>query len=328
MKSEIWVFIEIRWGKIMEVSLELIGKARELASQDYEVAAILTGDNLEPFFCPLFEAGADKIYAIAHPALTCYRNDLYPGLVTQLAKEYQPAVILMGATVVGRDLAPAVAALLNTGCIADCCQLNFDPQGELLQIVPAFGAHAMATIITPKHRPKIATIRPGVFPKPKNASRTGKIEYLSLSLPSERLIFQEAIHEATSPSSLIVASIVVAGGSGIGSRGGWDMLQELAALLNGALGGTRPAVDDGWVPESQMIGQSGQIIRPDLYIAVGISGDMQHMVGVQEAKVIVAINKDKRAPIFQQADYGIVGDYKVIIPLMLNFLKNKEEVFR
>jgi len=327
MKSEIWVFIEIRWGKIMEVSLELIGKARELASQDYEVAAILTGDNLEPFFCPLFEAGADKIYAIAHPALTCYRNDLYPGLNAQLANKYQPAVILVGATTVGRDLAPAVAALLNTGCVADCCQLYFDAKGELLQIVPAFGIYAMATIVTPNHRPKIATVRPGVFPKPKDTSRTGKIEYLSLSVPSERLIFQEATREAISPSSLIEASVVVAGGSGIGYQAGGDMLQELAILLQGALGGTRPAVDDGWIPESQMIGQSGQIIRPDLYIAVGISGDMQHMVGVQEAKVIVAINKDNRAPIFQHADYGIVGDYKVVIPLMLNFLKNKEEVF-
>ena len=328
MKPEIWVFIEMRWGKIMEVSLELIGKARELASQNYEVAAIIAGDNPGPFFCPLFEAGADKIYAFAHPALTCYRNDLYPGLMTRLANKYQPAVILVGATVIGRDLAPAVAALLNTGCVADCCQLYFDSQGELLQFVPAFGAHAMATIVTPDHRPKIITVRPGVFPKPKNASRTGKIEYLSLSVPSKKLIFQEAVHEAISPSSLTEASVVVAGGSGISSREGWDMLQELAALLHGALGGTRPAVDDGWIPERQMIGQSGQTIRPDLYIAVGISGDMQHMVGVQEAKVIIAINKDKRAPIFQQADYGIAGDYKVVIPFMLNFLKNKEEVFR
>lgn len=326
MKSEIWVFIEIRWGKIMEVSLELIGKARELASQNHEVAAIVTGDNPGPFFCPLFEAGADKIYAFAHPALICYRSDLYPGLMARLANKYQPAVVLVGATVVGRDLAPAVAALLNTGCVADCCQLYFDTEGELLQIVPAFGVQAMATIVTPDHQPKITTVRPGVFPKPKNASRPGKIEYLSLSLPSERLILQESAHEAISSSSLIEASIVVAGGSGIGSQEGWDMLQELAGLLHGALGGTRPAVDDGWIPESQMIGQSGQIIRPDLYIAVGISGDMQHMVGVQDTKVIVAINKDKRAPIFQQADYGIIGDYKVVIPLVLNFLKNKKEV--
>jgi electron transfer flavoprotein alpha subunit len=298
-----------------------------LASQNYEVAAILTGDNLNPFLSPLIKAGADKIYVFAHPALTSYRSDLYPSLIAQLANKYQPAVILVGATTIGRDLAPAVAALLYTGCVADCCQLYFDAKGELLQIVPAFGIHAMATIVTPNHWPKIATVRPGVFPKPKDASCTGKIEYLSLSLPPERLIFQEAIRETISPSSLIEASVVVAGGSGIGCHEGWDMLQELAILLHGALGGTRPAADDGWIPESQMIGQSGQIIRPDLYIAVGISGDMQHMVGAQDAKVIVAINKDKRAPIFQQADYGITGDYKVVIPLMLNFIKNKEEDF-
>jgi len=327
MKPEIWVFIETRWGKIMAVSIELIGQARKLASQNYEVAVILTGDNLNPFLSPLIKAGADKIYVFAHPALTSYRSDLYPSLIAQLANKYQPAVILVGATTIGRDLAPAVAALLYTGCVADCCQLYFDAKGELLQIVPAFGIHAMATIVTPNHWPKIATVRPGVFPKPKDASCTGKIEYLSLSLPPERLIFQEAIRETISPSSLIEASVVVAGGSGIGCQEGWDMLQELAILLHGALGGTRPAADDGWIPESQMIGQSGQIIRPDLYIAVGISGDMQHMVGAQDAKVIVAINKDKRAPIFQQADYGITGDYKVVIPLMLNFIKNKEEDF-
>jgi len=192
MKPEIWVFIETRWGEIMAVSIELIGQARKLALQNYEVAAILTGDNIDPFLSPLIKAGADKIYVFAHPALTSYRSDLYPSLIAQLANKYQPAVILVGATTVGRDLAPAVAALLNTGCVADCCQLYFDAKGELLQIVPAFGIYAMATIVTPNHRPKIATVRPGVFPKPKDTSRTGKIEYLSLSVPSEKINFSRS----------------------------------------------------------------------------------------------------------------------------------------
>lgn len=323
-EQDIWVFVEQHQGKPCGVSLELLGKARQLADKAcWQVVAILVGHGVESLAPVLIASGAGLVYLLEHPVLEYYRGDLYPPVVARLVQERRPAVMLFGATAAGRDLAPAVAALVKTGCAADCCGLELEADGGLLQIVPAFGGQMMATIVTPAHRPQIATVRPGVFLKPAPVPREGSVERIPVELPVEKMRLAGAVWQRKQPSSLVAARIVVAGGAGVDSREGWDLLRELADVLQGSLGGSRPALDAGWIEENQMIGQSGRTIRPDLYIAVGISGDIQHMVGVREAKVIVAINSDPLAPVFRQSDYGIVGDCREVVPVLLKFLKKR-----
>lgn len=318
---DIWVFIEQYQGEPCGVSLELLGKARQLADRVcWQVIAILVGHGGKSISPVLITSGADLVYLLEHSLLEYYRGDLYPPVVARLVQEFHPAVMLFGATAAGRDLAPAVAALVKTGCTADCCDLELEADGRLLQIVPAFGGQMMATIVTPVYRPQIATVQPGVFSRPAPGSREGRVKCVPVELPVEKMRLAGAVWEQKRPSSIDTARIVVAGGAGVGSREGWDLLRELADVLRGSLGGSRPSLDDGWIEENRMIGQSGCTIHPDLYIAVGISGDIQHMVGVREAKVIVAINSDPLAPVFRQSDYGIVGDYREVVPVLLKFL--------
>lgn len=321
----ILVFAEQFGGNISPVTYELLGKASTLAAvRGCEVNAALLGHNVEHCAESLIAYGARRVYIYHHPELEYYRSDLYPALLAELARQLKPEVILFGATYAGRDLAPAVAALLGTGCSADCCDLSFNQNGNLEQIVPAFGGKIMAAILTPSHRPQIATVRPGVFPLPEpDIADRGEIIRPEFTLPREKIRLLEITREDAAPSTLAGAHTVVAGGAGVKDRKGWEMLAELAKCLGAALGGTRPAMDQGFIPESRMIGQSGHTIRPDLYIGVGISGDIQHMVGITEAKTIVAVNKDPKAPVFKQADYGIVGDYREIVPELIKLLKNK-----
>jgi len=326
---DIWVFVEQHQGEPCSVSLELLGKARQLADKTcWQVVAILAGRDVESLSPVLITSGADLVYLLEHPVLEYYRSDLYPPVIARLIQKYRPAVMLFGASAAGRDLAPSVAALVKTGCAADCCDMELEADGGLLQIVPAFGSQMMATIVTPAHRPQIATVRPGGFSRPAPGSREGRTERIPVELPAGEIRLADAVWEQMQPSSLAAARIVVAGGAGVGSREGWDLLHELADVLRGSLGGSRPALDAGWIEENQMIGQSGCTIRPDLYIAVGISGDIQHMVGVREAKVIVAINNNPLSPVFRQSDYGIVGDYREVVTVLLKSLKrlSKESI--
>jgi len=324
-KGSLWVFIEQYKGAPKQVSLELIAKARALADKfDLHVAALLIGDNVRNISPILINAGADTVFLMEDPLLGQYRSDFYAPVILDLIKKGNPVAVFFGATPTGRDLAPAVAALAETGCTADCIDLDLTENGALLQTVPAFGGRMMAVIVTPERRPQIATVRPGVFQQAWFPEHEGRVVGILPQLPPAKFDLVEFVEESLQPSLLPSARVVVAGGAGVDSREGWELLRELTGVLQGALGGSRPALDNGWIQESQMIGHSGSTIRPDLYIAVGISGDVLHMVGVQDAKVIVAVNSDSRAPIFSNSDYGIIGDYREVIPVLINAVKKKQ----
>ena len=324
-KENLWVFVEQYKGEPKQVSLELIAKARLLADKSgLRVCAVLIGDNVRNISPVLINAGADTVFLLEDPLLRQYRSDFYAPVILDLIRKGKPGAIFFGATPAGRDLAPAVAALAGTGCTADCIDLELSESGALLQTVPAFGGRMMAVIVTPEQRPQIATVRPGVFQQAWFPEHDGRVVDILPQLPPAKFDLVEFVEESLQPSLLPSARVVVAGGAGVDSREGWELLRELTGILQGALGGSRPALDNGWIQESQMIGHSGSTIRPDLYIAVGISGDVLHMVGVQDAKVIVAVNSNSRAPIFSRSDYGIVGDYREVIPVLINALRKKQ----
>lgn len=320
--NDIWLFAEQRYGRVLNVALELTSKAREMASnRGSQVCAVLLGKNVEKEAGRLAAAGADIIYLVEDDMLEHYRPDLYPVLLSRLAAAGSPAVMLFGATAAGRDLAPSVAARLQTGCSADCCDLILDETGALQQVVPAFGGRVMATIVTPRHRPQVATVRPGVFKQRKIAGGRGDIIRPELEIPAGTLKLLACGTTPGTEAQITSARKIVAGGAGIKNEAGWELLRALAGELGGAPAGTRPAVDEGFITEDRMVGQSGHTVRPDLYIAAGISGDIQHMVGVKEARLIIAINNNPAAPIFQQCDFGIVGDYREVLPALLEALK-------
>ena len=324
-KEDLWVFVELYKSEPKQVSLELIAKARILADKfGLCVCALLIGNDVKNISPVLINAGADTVFLLEHPLLRQYRSDFYAPVILDLIRKGKPGAVFFGATPTGRDLAPAVAALAGTGCTAGCIDLELTENGALLQTVPAFGGRMMAVIVTPEQRPQIATVRPGVFQQTGFSKRDGRVVDILPELPPAKFDLVEFVEESLQPSLLPSARVVVAGGAGVDSREGWELLRELTGALQGALGGSRPALDNGWVQESQMIGHSGSTIRPDLYIAVGISGDVLHMVGVQDAKVIVAVNSNSRAPIFSRSDYGIVGDYREVIPVMIDAVKKKQ----
>jgi electron transfer flavoprotein alpha subunit len=257
------------------------------------------------------------------PLLRSYQSDAYLPPLLDLAETRGPGIILLGATLQGLDLAPSLAARLKTGLAAHCIDLSVDELGHLVQLVPAPGQATVATIVCPNHWPQMATVKPGTFPISIQTGRTGQIVRIPVMLKVEdvRLVVEDAGATACDDASeLSEAKVVVAGGAGIGSTDGWSLLEALAARLAGSVGASRPAVDAGWAPIQQMIGHSGRSIRPKVYIGVGISGDMLHMVGMSDAQLAVAINNNARAPIFAQVDLGIVGDYREVIPALLEAL--------
>jgi electron transfer flavoprotein alpha subunit len=323
-EPQIWVFIEQRRHVVHDVGLELLGKARELADQaGARVAALLLGDSVTPLADTLISFGADMVLVADHPALEPYRLLPYTQVLAEACRGRQPDIMLIGATSLGVELAPRLAARLRTGLSAHCIDLQFDADGHLLQMVPGWGGGVVATIKTPEHRPQMATVMPGVMKKPQPAPRSGQVipvtigEDLDLSGPQVLEVHREEPQELP----LETAEVVVAGGFGVGGPEGWKLLEELARLLGGAVGATRPPVDEGWAAEEQMIGQSGKTVRPRLYIGVGISGMSHHMVGMDESEFVVAINTDPKAAIFEYADLAIVGDYREIIPLLLDELR-------
>jgi len=322
----VWVFAEQRRGELAPVTAELLGEARRLAEVlNVKVAAVLLGDGVEPLSQALLTAGAHKVYLAEHPRLADFLEETYAAAVSELALKFQPEIILAGATYLGRAFIPQVAAALKTGLTADCTAFAIDPdQRLLLQTRPAFGGNIMATIITPRTYPQMATARPGVFkPATPATSSTGEVIRVDLAAlgKSPRCRFVGTVAEIKERIPLSAAEVIVAGGRGLKDAKHVKLLEELADLLGGAVGATRAVVDAGWIPYAHQIGQTGKTVSPKLYIACGISGASQHVVGMQSSDVIVAINKDPQAPIFQVADVGLVGDLFEIVPALIQAIK-------
>ncbi len=321
----IWVFAEQEENCLAEISLELLTAARILSRKrgGAEVSAVLLGHDVGKLADQLLIYGADRVLRADHPGLKRYLTLPYTRVVCELIRQKKPEIFLLPATSCGSDLAARAAARLNAGLSAHCTQLDINDQGELMQVVPAFGGKVMATILCRDRRPQMATIRPGVFQKGGPVERKGVIEDVPFAISPEdaKQEIVELRWEKRSTRSMEEAEVVVAGGAGVGSREDWQWIENLSGILHGAVGGTRPPLDEGWIAEEQMIGQSGKTIRPKLYIGVGISGVIQHVVGIQDAKTIIAINNDPKAAIFQTADLGVVSDFRQIIPLLIEEIK-------
>lgn len=326
----VWVFAEQRDGKLMPVTFELLGEGRQLAEKiGTNLCAVLCGENVSGLAGELIAYGADKVYIMEAPELKNYTNDAYTIAIYNAIQKYKPEIFLFGATHIGRDLAPSLAAKCGTGLTADCTKLEIDPEDKkLLQTRPAFGGNLMATIICPNHRPQMATVRPGVMKKADyDGSRHGIIEKVPIKFESGDLRIQvlEVVKNIRETVSLTDAKIIVSGGRGIGGPEGFSLLKQLADALGGTIASSRACVDAGWIDHSYQVGQTGATVRPALYIACGISGAVQHLAGMQESDVIVAINKNEHAPIFEVADYGIVGDVHKVIPAILEALRRLPE---
>ena len=323
-EKRISVFVIAEQGErgIKPVSMQLVGKARQLADDlDAKVGAILLGEKLSGVAQKLIEAGADQVFQGDADVLIPYQAELYTEIIVKLMVEYRPEVLLLGSTFMGRELAPLIAAKLETGLTAHCIELAINNKGILEQRIPAYGG--MITIVCPEKRPQMATVASGVFSDPVlDSSRSGEVT--SLDIPKDfplRVQTLEVVKEEAEGVSLESASVIVAGGAGAGDGEGWLEIAELAKVLNAGFGSTRPAVDEGWTELETMIGQSGKMVNPELYIGVGLSGELQHMVGIVGAKVMIAVNNDAKAPVFEQVDYGVVEDCRAFVPALVNALK-------
>ncbi|MFC1880152.1 electron transfer flavoprotein subunit alpha/FixB family protein [Thermodesulfobacteriota bacterium] len=322
----VWVIAEQIDCRLLSVSTQLIGQARKLADElDTSVETVLLGDAIEGQSQQLVAAGADRVYLGNAPELAFYHPETYTDIIVNLAGEHRPEIILIGSTAMGRELAPLVAARLKTGLTAHCIDLVLDEDRNLEQRIPAYGG--LLSIICPQRRPQMATVAGGVFAAPEpDEARSGEI--IAVAVPdtvSERIKTLEVVREEPQGVSLESAEIVVAGGAGAGDLEGWKKIMDLADTLNGALGSTRPAVDEGWTELATMIGQSGKMVSPQLYIGVGLSGEQQHLVGVVDARVMVAINSDDRSPVFEQVDFGIVDDCREFVPVLIQKIKAYQE---
>jgi electron transfer flavoprotein alpha subunit len=326
----IWVFLEQMNGKVQSVSYELLGKAQELSKKlGCDVSGVLIGNKLEDQLDELIFCGADNIYLVEAPELANFQDEPYTNILVELVKKYKPEILLCGATNIGRSLISRVAINIKAGLTADCTGLDIDPAKKiLLQTRPAFGGNIMATIISPNYRPQMATVRHKVFqPLAPDKRRKGKIirESFDASLYFSRTKLLDIVEEVESLINLSEADIIVSGGRGMSGSENFKILEELAHVLGGAVGASRAAVDSGWKPYSHQVGQTGRTVGPKIYFACGISGQIQHLVGMQSSKIIVAINKDPEAPIFKVATYGIVGDLFQIVPALT---KKFKEVLR
>lgn len=325
----VWVFAEQRDNRLMPVVVELLGEAKRLAAEiGCKVGAIVCGENIQLLTNELLGYGLDLVYYADAPELKQYTTDAYTSVVCKAIEKYKPEILLMGATHLGRDLGPSVAARCGTGLTADCTRLDIDPEDKKLkQTRPAFGGNLMATIICEKHRPQMSTVRPGIMEKAQLVKEPHG-EKIELPVNFEEGELREKVLKVVQllreQVSLNDAKIIVSGGRGLGTPDGFDLIRKLAERLGGVVGASRAAVDAGWMPHSHQVGQTGTTVKPELYVACGISGAIQHLAGMQESKCIVAINKDENAPIFEVADYGIVGDLYKVIPAILNVLDNVE----
>jgi len=328
--GEVWVFAEQNEGRLSEVPLELLSKARELAETlGSTVGAVLLGHEISDLTQSLVAHGADKIYLADHPNLGHYATLPYARVVSDAVRGYKPEIVIYGATHVGRDLAPRIASMLRTGLTADCTDLQigefYDKVKDvsydkvLYQIRPAFGGNIIATIVSPEHRPQMATVREGVMKMaPPDPNRIGELVQLDVSIPVEELVVEVVERVGHDRAvDLKSARVIVSGGAGVGSAEGFNLIRELAETLGGEVGASRAAVDAGFIEKGHQVGQTGTTVRPKLYIACGISGQVQHRAGMQESAKIIAINTDPEAPIFSIADYAIVGDLREIVPILI-----------
>ena len=321
----VWVFAEQHRGEIASVSLELLGEGRKLADKKRtKLAAVLAGSGVKEKAKDLIAHGADIVYVADDPALKDFTDDAYAAVLTSLAQQHKPEIILAGATAIGRSFFPKVASTLYTGLTADCTMLDIDEAtGNLHQTRPAFGGNIMATIVTPNHRPQMATVRHKVMkPADRDDVRNGEVIVVPFSAANPpRTVVLRTVEELSDTVNICEADIIVAGGRGLGSEKNFKLIEELAKVLGGAVAATRGAVDEGWVPYSHQVGQTGKTVCPKLYIACGISGAIQHVAGMQSSETIVAINRDPDAPIFNVATYGIVGDVHDVVPAMIKKIK-------
>lgn len=318
----IWVFAEQRAGKLLDSGPELLGEARKIADKrGQELAAVVMGSNIARLADELAAYGADKVYIADSPVLEDYLCEAYAPVLADMIKEYKPEVFVIGGSKIGMDLAPRVAAKVNTGVAAHAVGLDVDANGCLKAFVPSFGGSIMASITCAVHRPQMATIPPGFLKKPaKVQGRKAEVVKVDVKISAKDLRTRviEVHREESTAKPLEAAETVVAGGYGIGSKENWKILEALAAALGGSVGATRPACDEGWaVQDTQMIGQSGKTIHPSLYIGVGVSGVIHHLIGIQDSRKIVAINRDANAPIMKAADYAIVADYREVVPALI-----------
>ncbi|HHS96994.1 MAG TPA: electron transfer flavoprotein subunit alpha/FixB family protein [Chloroflexi bacterium] len=325
MGKDIFVWVEHFRGQAAIPSWEAIGAARQLSETlGGQVCACVFGEGVEDLAKQAIAYGADKVFLADDATLADFRVEPYAALLAHLAKEHQPEVILIGATSRGRDLGPAVAVDLETGCVADCTALEFE-DGKLVATRPIYAGKLLSTCTVPERRPAIFTLRPRAFAKPDpDEGRQGEVVSVEPVLKEEGIACKVTGFEETEGGvSLTDAAIIVSGGRGVGGPEGFEPIRELAEVLGAAVGASRAAVDAGWIPYEHQVGQTGKTVSPDLYIACGISGAIQHQAGMRTSKVIVAINKDPEAPIFQLAHYGIVGDLFKYVPALTKVLKER-----
>ena len=324
----VWVFAEQRHGELQKVSLEILGESRRLANElGVKLTAVLLGNNIGHLANKLGEYGADEVLVADHAELENYTTDGYTKVLCDLVNDKKPGIFFIGATFIGRDLGPRVAARLRTGLTADCTSLAVEVEnGALLATRPAFGGNIMATIACPDYRPQMATVRPGVFSRLTEKNYDFTVENVEVKLEASdiRTTILEIVKANKEVVDISEAKVIVSGGRGVGSKENFTLLQELADAFGGVVGGSRGAVDKGWIERDYQVGQTGKTVRPSIYIACGISGAIQHVAGMQESDMIIAINKDETAPIMKVADYAIVGDLNKVIPEMISELKSME----
>jgi electron transfer flavoprotein alpha subunit len=333
----VYVFAEQVDGTVSSIAYELIGKAKDLAKDlDTDVTAVLIGSGIKGLVDSLAEYGADKVIVVDDKELEVYRTEPYAHALASVINEYKPEIMLVGATAIGRDLGPRVSARVATGLTADCTVLEIGDftdgatkeviPKQLLMTRPAFGGNTIATIACPYNRPQMATVRAGVMQKldPVKGAKAEVIDYNPGFTPNNKYVeILEVVKAVSDVEDIMDAKILVSGGRGVGSKENFKLLQDLADVLGGTVSCSRAVVDNGWMPKDLQVGQTGKTVRPNVYFAIGISGAIQHVAGMEESDIIVAINKDETAPIFDVADYGLVGDLNKILPELTNMLKNE-----
>lgn len=333
----VYVFAQQVDNELSGIAFELIGKAKELAADlNTEVTAMLLGSGVKGLADQLAEYGADKVIVVDDPELKDYRTEPYTHAVASIINEYKPEIVLVGATAIGRDLGPRVSARVQTGLTADCTVLEIgdfpinpipnqeQKHNQLLMTRPAFGGNTIATIACPDNRPQMATVRPGVMQKrePVAGAKAEVIEFNPGFTPNDKYVeILDIVKEISDTVDIMEAKILVSGGRGVGSKENFQILQDLADVIGGTVSCSRAVVDSGWMPKELQVGQTGKTVRPSVYFAIGISGAIQHTAGMEESDIIVAINKDENAPIFDVADYGIVGDLNKVVPKLTEALK-------
>lgn len=333
----VYVFAQQVDNELSGIAFELLGKAKELAKDlNTDVTAMLLGSGVKGLVDQLAEYGADKVIVVDDPELKDYRTEPYAHAVSSIINEYKPEIVLVGATAIGRDLGPRVSARVATGLTADCTVLEIgdfplnpvpgqeQKHNQLLMTRPAFGGNTIATIACPDNRPQMATVRPGVMQKidPVQGAKAEVIEFNPGFTPNDKYVeIVEIVKEISNTVDIMDAKILVSGGRGVGSKENFQILQDLADVIGGTVSCSRAVVDNGWMPKELQVGQTGKTVRPNVYFAIGISGAIQHAAGMEESDIIVAINKDETAPIFEIADYGVVGDLNKIVPKLTEELK-------